>query len=354
MSAKNTNIAEAKASSFDVNAEIPDPTNTVAAPPGGAAVAGDTAPPTQGSGIKPYTKVGMINAIVQALGSMPKADVSAAYDSMHSVKEEVMSEDNDDIEVKMPKLQREDFDVSDDIKAIFEGSDVSEDFIAKAKDIFESAVIAKVNDSIDKLNEKFADAVTKEASEINEQLIENVDSYLDYTITEWMTNNKVAVDSGLKSEIVENFIGGLKTLFTEHYMEIPDDAVNVTEELIDRQAELEGNLNKEIEKNISLSNQIKEYEQAAVFTKVSDGLTESQKEKLVGLSQSIAFDDEQSYLNKIATLRESYFPTKKTAVALSEGVTLDEEPVGEEEVTKQQVPSEMAAYMGAITRSIKK
>ena len=168
-----------------------------------------------------------------------------------------------------------------------------------------------------------------------------------------METNAVAVERGLKAEIVENFMQGLKGLFEANYIDIPDEAVDVAEELADRCEALESAINEEIEKNVELTAQLKEFEREMAFAQVSEGLTDTQVAKLQSLSEAVDFEDVKTYAKKIATLRESYFPSKSSAGILSESVTLDEEPVGDD-VTEKQVPVEMAAYMSAITRGIKK
>ena len=168
-----------------------------------------------------------------------------------------------------------------------------------------------------------------------------------------MENNSVAIERGLKAEIIESFMSGLKGLFEEHYIDLPDEAVDVAEELADKVEALESAINEEMEKNIELSNKLKEFERDITFAEVSEGLTDTQVAKLQSLSEAVDFEDAESYKKKIATLRESYFPTKASAGSLTESVTLDEEPVGDD-VAEKQVPVEMAAYMSAISRGIKK
>jgi len=354
---KLDDLEEAKKASFGVNAEVPDPTGKEATPPGGAAQAGDQTPPTQGSGIKPYTKVGMINAMVNALSGMKKQDVSAAYSKMMGEATEE-SEDGETVSetkaVKVPHLTMEDLDVSEDIKAIFEGSEVSDEFISKATEVFGAAVLSKVNEQLDTVNGQFETAIAEETSTISESLVERVDSYLDYVVESWMADNAVAIEHGLKTEIVESFMSGLKNLFIENYIDLPDEAVDVVEEMTSKVSVLEETINEEIEKNVELTNKIKEFERIAAFKEVSEGLTDTQIAKLESLSEAVDFEDIESYTKKVATLRESYFPTKASAAPLSESVTLDEEPVGDDESAEKQVPVEMAAYMSAISRGIKK
>ena len=353
-------VQEAKKASYGVNAEIAEPTGVSAAVPGGVAQQGEkSGPMTQGSGIKPYTKVGMINSMVQALGGMKKAEVSAMYDKFKGDKTNPMQgssvnpKDRSIGEEKIARLTAEDIDVSEDIKAIFAGMEVSEEFISKASEVYTAAVLSKVNEQLEAVEAKFDDSLTEEVSTVSEELVERVDSYLDYVVEQWMEQNSVAIERGLKAEIVESFMSGLKGLFEEHYIDIPDEAVDVAEELASRNEALEEAINEEIEKNVELTAKIHEFERAMAFAEVSEGLTDTQVAKLQSLSEAVAFEDVGTYSNKIATLRESYFPSKASAAPLSESVTLDEEPVGDD-VAEKQVPVEMAAYMNAITRGIKK
>jgi hypothetical protein len=368
MSVQDTNVEkldmqEAKKASYGVDAEVADPTGVQAAVPGGVAQQGEkSGPMTQGSGIKPYTKVGMINAMVQALTGMKKAEVSAAYDSFKGDKTNPMQGSSVNPkgrvaeETESPRIARltaQDIDVSDDIKAIFAGADVSEEFITKATEVYTAAVLSKVNEQLETIESNFDESLTEETATISEELVERVDTYLDYVVEQWMEQNAVAIERGLKAEIVESFMTGLKGLFEEHYIDIPDDAVDVAEELASQVEVLESAVNEEIEKNVELTARIKEFEREMAFAQVSEGLTDTQVAKLSSLSEAVEFEDVDTYKNKIATLRESYFPSKSSAGTLSESVTLDEEPVGDD-VTEKQVPVEMAAYMNAIARGIKK
>lgn len=367
MSVQDTNVEkldmqEAKKASFGVEAEVADPTGVQAAVPGGVAQQGEkSGPMTQGSGIKPYTKVGMINSMVQALGSMKKAEVSAMYDKFKGDKTNPTQGSSvspkarvaEETDSKVIKITAEDIDVTEDIKAIFAGMEVSEEFITKATEVYTAAVLSKVNEQLEAVDAQFDESLSEEVSTVSEELVERVDTYLDYVVEQWMEQNSVAIERGLKAEIVESFMAGLKGLFENHYIDIPDEAVEVAEELASRVEALETAVNEEIEKNVELTAQIKEFERAVAFAEVSEGLTDTQVAKLQSLSEAVEFEDVTTYKNKIATLRESYFPTKTSAGSLTEQVTLDEEPVGDD-VTEKQVPVEMAAYMNAIARGIKK
>jgi hypothetical protein len=361
LNVEKLDVQEAKKASFGVNAEIAEPTGGQASVPGGVAQKGEVSGPMlQGSSVKPYTKVGMINSIVDALSGLKKADISAFYDAaFKGDKTNPMQGSSVDPKQRSigesVRISAEDIDVSDDIKAIFAGTEVSEEFISKATEVYTAAVLSKVNEQLEAVEARFDDSLTEEVSTVSEELVERVDSYLDYVVEQWMEQNSVAIERGLKAEIVESFMSGLKGLFESHYIDIPDEAVEVAEDLADKVEVLEAAINEEIEKNVELTAKIREFERDAAFAQVSEGLTDTQVAKLQSLSEAVEFEDVKTYANKIATLRESYFPTKGKASQLSESVTFDEEPVGDlEEGAEKQVPVEMAAYMSAISRGIKK
>ena len=224
MSGQDTNVEkldvqEAKKASYGVNAEIADPTGVQAAVPGGVAQQGEkSGPMTQGSGIKPYTKVGMINAMVQALGGMKKADVSAMYDKFKGDKTNPTQGSSvdpkqrsigEDAAPRVARLTAEDIDVSEDVKAIFAGMEVSEEFITKAAEVYTAAVLSKVNEQLEAIDAKFDDSLSEEVSSVSEELVERVDTYLDYVVEQQMEQNAVAIERGLKAEIVESFISTL-------------------------------------------------------------------------------------------------------------------------------------------------
>ena len=247
LNVEKLDVQEAKKASFGVNAEVADATGNQASVPGGAAQKGEVdGPMLQGSSVKPYTKVGMINSILDSLSGMKKADVSAFYDAAfkgdktNPTQGSSVSPSQRSIgEEKIARLTAEDVDVSEDIKAIFAGTEVSEEFITKATEVYTAALLSKVNEQLEVVESRFTDSLTEETATISEELVERVDSYLDYVVEQWMESNAVAIERGLKAEIVESFMSGLKGLFESHYIDIPDEAVDVAEELADRVEALE-------------------------------------------------------------------------------------------------------------------
>lgn len=201
-------------------------------------------------------------------------------------------------------------DMSEDINALFAGeSELSEDFKNKAKTIFEAAVSRKLEEQKKIMEQNYAETLAEEVESIKSELAENVDDYLNYVVEQWSAENEVAIEAGLRSELTEEFISGLKNLFAEHYIDIPEDKVNVVEELGAKVEELENKLNEEIERNVNLNKQLNESKVNEILTNACDGLTDTQVEKLKSLAEGIEYSDASEYSQKITTLRESYFPT---------------------------------------------
>ena len=363
MSEKELNeleLEEAKAS-FGVDAEVPDPKTKEITPPGGKPEDEDKKDnPKQGSSVK-KTKVAMVTAMVDAVKGMKKEDLAHSYkDIMAALRVEGFEKDEDDEDADdkddkkkkksikdIKKIDTDDVDVAEDIKAMFNGEDLSEDFIAKATTIFESAIVSKVNDILESVTIDMEAELEVEKAEITESLTTKLDDYLEYVSEEWMKENELAVEQGIKNEITENFMAGLKDLFTENYIDIPEDKVDLVNEMATKLEELETSLNEEMEKNIELKKDIAESNQDKILANVSDGLTESQAIKLKSLAEGVDFDSADSYVEKLETLKENYFPTGE---AITED--LDDEPLEIDDDVKSVDP-EMSAYMSAITNSIR-
>jgi hypothetical protein len=200
-------------------------------------------------------------------------------------------------------------DMNEHVEALFAGEDLSEEFQDKAKTIFEAAVVAKMQSEIARLEEAYAAALEEEVSSIQEELSNNVDDYLNYVVEQWVTDNEVAIEAGLRSELTEDFISGLRQLFAEHYIDIPEEKVSVIEELGSRVEELEGKLNEEIERNVELSKVLSESTKESVLHDMTEGLTATQAEKLKSLAEGVEFVDADTFATKVQTLRENYFPS---------------------------------------------
>jgi hypothetical protein len=259
----------------------------------------------------------------------------------HKEEEE---EDEDEEESGSKKVMKEHVD------ALLAGENLSEEFRAKAETIFESAVNVRVQEEVQTLEEAYAAALEEEVAKIHQELSEQVDTYLNYVVEEWVKENEVAIETGLRTELTEDFISGLRNLFAEHYIDIPEDKVTVVESLGSRVEELEQKLNEQIDKNVNLSKEINEAKQVEVLMSACDGLTTTQASKLRALAENIEFTSVTEYTQKIETLKESYFPANKVSNAnvLDTNVTDDKGMIAEE------TRGPMAAYVKAIGKSLPK
>ena len=217
------------------------------------------------------------------------------------------------------------YDIEEDVNALLGGEDLSEDFKAKAKTIFEAAINTKVAEVKEALEAQYQEQLADRLVEATEELKERVDSYLEYVADEWVNENELAIEQGLKSEMTESFLGGMKSLFEEHYVTIPEDKYDVLESMVEKLDDMETKLNEQIEKNIGLNKRLAESSADSILTQVSEGLAQTQKEKLASLSESVEFESEEEYREKLETLKESYFSSKPQSSSaktetLSEGV----------------------------------
>ena len=236
-------------------------------------------------------------------------------------EEDEDEEDEDDEDEDM----KEEYDIEEDVNALLAGEELSEEFQEKARTIFESALRSKVSDIKEALEEQYAVALAEEVEEIKSELQERVDSYLEYVSDEWVAENALVIEKGLKTEMTESFLIGMRSLFEEHYVTIPEDKYNVLENMVDKLDDMETKLNEQIEKNISLNKRLAESVADGIFDQVSEGLAATQKDKLASLSESVEFESEEEYREKLETLKEAYFPSKVSAPkarteTLSEGV----------------------------------
>ena len=238
------------------------------------------------------------------------------------------------------KPSYESLDVSDDVNALFEGTELSEEFKEKATTIFEAAIKAKLSEEYDKLVEHFATEMEKHVAEAKSELSEEVSGTVNYAIGQWMEQNQVAVDRGIRNEITEDFIAGLKNLFEEHYISIPDDKVDAVESMADTIREMEERLDEQVKANVKLQHRLNESAKQVVLNIVSEGLVDTQKDKLAALAEGVEFTSEEEYSKKINTLKESYFPNSPVVREETE-----ETPVEGEEASPA-----MAAYLQALNR----
>ena len=259
-------------------------------------------------------------------------------------KEASHGDDDDEDEDEDDEEKSESYDMSDDIEALVGGEDLSEEFKNKAKTVFEAAVSAKVSEIKEELESQKRDEIVEASNEIKEDLVNKVDSFLGYVAEEWVKDNELAIERGLKSELTENFIHGLKALFEDHYVEVPDDKLDVVDELASKIEEVEAKLNEEVSKNIDLTSERDELVRNKVVNEVSSDLTSSEVEKLTKLIEDI--DQDENFESNVKTIKESYFSGEKSTLQLDEEVVSDSE---ENASTEEKVldPS-MAAYTAAI------
>lgn len=236
----------------------------------------------------------------------------------------------------------ESLDMSADVAALTEGTELSEEFKAKATTIFEAAVKSKLSEEWTKLEEQFGTRLNEQVASVKAELAEEVGGTVKYAITSWLEENQVSIDRGIRNEITEDFIAGLKNLFQEHYISIPDDKVDVVEGLTDDIRKMEESLDEQVKANVKLQGRLDESAKTVVLNVVSEGLADTQKDKLASLAEGVEFETEEKFTEKLKTLRESYFPSGSTA---HKAEVTDETPVEGGEITPA-----MAQYLNAINR----
>ena len=259
-----------------------------------------------------------------------------AADPMKGMKEEeeVSSEEvlEEEPVATEETVVEEEIDIEEDVNALLGGEDLSEEFREKAKMVFESALNSKVSEIHEALESQYEIKLEEAREGLKEALTDRVDSYLEYVAEEWMTENELAIEHGLKTEMTESFLSGMKGLFEEHYVTIPEDKYDVLESMVEKLDDMETKLNEQIDKNIGLNQRLSESVSDNILDQVSEGLAVTQKEKLASLAESVEFESEEEYREKLETLKESYFskaPTAKSEApqTLSEGVDTTEAPV---------------------------
>ena len=266
------------------------------------------------------------------------AEEAEADESQEVVAEEEATEEKEKIDLNSA--------IEEDVNALLSGEDLSEEFREKAKVIFEASINAKITDIENQLNEEYEKALNEQVEEIKVELTERTDSYLEYVAQEWMEENAIAIEKGIKSEMTESFMEGMKNLFETHYVTLPEDKYDVLENMVDKLDEMETKLNEQIEKNVALNQRLGKSTASTILNDVAEGLAVSQKEKLQTLAESVEFESEESYRGKLETLKESYFKGNKSqATATSAPQELKEEAEHVEPST-----GSMAAYLDALGR----
>ena len=263
-------------------------------------------------------------------------------------EQEIVAEDEvsaDEVVSEEEVTEESPYNIEDDVNALLGGEDLSEEFKAKAKTIFEAALNSKVAEVKVALEEQYAEKLAEEIDAAKASLAERVDSYLEYVADEWFTENQLAVENGLKEELTESFLGGMKSLFEEHYVTIPEDKYDVLESMVEKLDDMETKLNEQIEKNIGLNRRLGESVADGILYDVSEGLAETQKEKLASLSESVEFESEETYREKLEVLKESYF--QKAPAASSKSETLSEGVDNSEGM--ESVNGSMATYLKSLS-----
>ena len=302
----------------------------------------------------PKTKAGMIKALYNQLNTMKKSDLSDSFSKIMGStlsEEEESDEEEEETPMENKKLKKEDLeiDVKEDIEAIVNGEDLSEEFKTKASTIFEAAVSAKVlsevNSRIDELETSYKKEITDAKEEHLSTVTEKVDGYLNYVSEEWMKENELAVEKGIRSELVEDFMTGLKNLFTEHYIDIPEEKVDLVDDLFEKVEELEQKLDESINTSVDIKKELAEYKKAETLREVSEDLADTEKEKLGKLADGIDFEDKSQYSEKLEVIKENYFPKQQ-----SETITEELENTEEEQDISESVDPVMSKYASALTR----
>ena len=308
----------------------------------------------------PKTKAGMVKAIYDQLNSMKKAELSDSFSKIMgatSLNEEEEEEDDEE-EVKAgykmenKKLKKEDLDldVKEDMDAIMNGEELSEDFKTKPATIFEAAVSAKVisevNQRVDALEEEFKKEIQEAKEEYKSNMSEKVDGYLNYVVEEWMKENELAVERGIRSELVEDFMTGLKNLFQEHYIDIPEEKVDLVDDLFEKVEDLEKQLDETVNNSVEMKKELAEYKKQETLREVSEELADTEKEKLQKLSEGVDYEDSEQYKEKLEVIKENYFPKgEDTPQPLTEEVENNES-----DELVEDVDASVSFYANALKR----
>lgn len=280
--------------------------------------------------------------------SEEECDKEMKHDKKHD-KKKMMKKDEDEEEDEDME-ESIDFNIEDDVEALFEGEELTEEFQEKARVIFEAAINSRVGEIKEDLAAAYEATLVEEIAEIKSSLTERVDAYLEYVADEWMSENAIAIEQGLKSEMTESFLEGMKGLFEEHYVTIPEDRYDVLESMVEKLDEMEGKLNEQIERNVALNSRLAESVSDVILADVAEGLALSQKEKLASLAENVEFDGEDNYREKLVTLRESYFPTN-TGTQRDHSETISE---GMDFGTESVHSKSMETYLQTLNRVSKK
>ena len=277
-------------------------------------------------------------------GSLPKDQKPAG------MKEEETEVEGEEIAETKEESTEMNIDLSDDVKALVStDADLSEEFKEKAATIFETAVKTRIQEQVKVLEAQYEEKLSKETETIKEAMVEKVDSYLNYVVEEWMKENELAVERGIRTEIAEDFITGLKDLFKEHYIDVPEEKYNVLDDLTNQTKDLESKLNEQIEKNVNLSKEVSDLHKREAIAEVSEDLTDTETEKFISMAENVEFESAEKFKEKLETIKESYFPKTKSEVAEENSV----DSVAANEPAVEASSDAMAAYTAAISKNLK-
>ena len=307
----------------------------------------------------PKLKSEILAGLVDHMKGLKKEDLANLYGKTVLGEEDKEEEDEDDDdeeeEMESKKVAKESIDqvvdsldVSDDVNALVDGEELSEEFKTKAATIFETAVKSKVRAELERIQEETDKVMEDMAESTMNDLVEKVDDYMNYVVEQWMEDNQLAIERGLKGEIAEDFISGLKNLFEDHYIDVPDEKYDILEANLTRIEELEEKLNKQMDENIQLRKQKGELVKESMISDVADGMTDTETEKFQSLVEDVELSDEESYKEKLQTIRESYFGSSTAQVLTEEGSIEDNTPTESVEVSDK-----MSKYLKAIGRDHK-
>ena len=307
----------------------------------------------------PKTKAGMMQAMYDKMKEMKKDKLMASYNKimsqMDDMKKEAMDPEDEEEKKKEEASKKEaiekrvkDIDVKEDVNALVSGeSELSEEFKTKAATVFEAAVKSKVKAEIERLEDNYASELEESKSSMKEDMVQKVDNYLNYVVEEWVKDNELAIERGIKGEIAEDFIGGLKQLFEDHYIDIPDEKYDILEAQAKEIDELKAKVNSEVEKNVNLKKENADLTRGDIFEEVSETMADTQKEKFKGLTENVDFEDADDYKKKLETIKESYFASEAKPAETNVDTTSSNSGT----VDPSDLSDTMAKYTAAITRT---
>jgi hypothetical protein len=310
---------------------------------------------------KPSTKAGLLASIYEEMSKLDKTKLAKVYESIQSKKDEDESEDDESedeeedeedetVVVKKKGKVKESYDFKEDLDAlVIADSTLSEEFQVKAGTIFETAVKSKITSEIARLEEEYTTQLQEESEIIKEELIEKVDSYLNYVVESWMEDNKLAVEAGIRTEISESFMQSLKGLFTEHYIDVPESKVDLVDDLVEEVTSLEEQVNNIIADNITLTESVQLLKREMIIDEAAKDLAGTQSEKLKGLVEDLEFEDEQTFIKKVFTVKESYFSDKPS------DFDVEKAEIENGSLTDSvQLSSSMEMYSSVLSNTLKK